>query len=157
MFLTLVTLLVLLVSILATPVSLESVEEVIIGFTVVEEDVVSIVLFVSVGFLVEVIKTVAMVDVSAATGSVKLRDIRASALILFVVVPAIVGFSVEFTAPVVMADVVVSGTEDAVIVLFLAIKTGLLEIGEAVKRSTDVEAVTMVGTNRGRGGISAVV
>lgn len=157
MFLTLVTLLVLLVSILATPVSLESVEEVIIGFTVVEEDVVSIVLFVSVGFLVEVIKTAAMVDVSAATGSVKLRDIRASALILFVVVPAIVGFSVEFTAPVVMADVVVSGTEDAVIVLFLAIKTGLLEIGEAVKRSTDVEAVTMVGTNRGRGGISAVV
>ena len=157
MFLTLVTLLVLLVSILATPVSLESVEEVIIGFTVVEEDVVSIVLFVSVGFLVEVIKTAAMVDVSAATGSVKLRDIRASALILFVVVPATVGFSVEFTAPVVMADVVVSGTEDAVIVLFLAIKTGLLEIGEAVKRSTDVEAVTMVGTNRGRGGISAVV
>ena len=157
MFLTLVTLLVLLVSILATPVSLESVEEVIIGFTVVEEDVVSIVLFVSVGFLVEVIKTAAMVDVSAATDSVKLRDIRASALILFVVVPATVGFSVEFTAPVVMADVVVSGTEDAVIVLFLAIKTGLLEIGEAVKRSTDVEAVTMVGTNRGRGGISAVV
>ena len=129
----------------------------IIGFTVVEEDVVSIVLFVSVGFPVEVIKTVAMVDVSAATGSVKLRDIRASALILFVVVPATVGFSVEFTAPVVMADVVVSGTEDAVIVMFLAIKTGLLEIGEAVKRSTDVEAVTMVGTNGGRGGISAVV
>ena len=122
-----------------------------------EEDVVSIVLFVSVGFLVEVIKTAAMVDVSAATGSVKLRDIRASALILFVVVPATVGFSVEFTAPVVMADVVVSGIEVAVIVLFLAIKTGLLEIGEAVKRSTDVEAVTMVGTNRGRGGISAVV
>ena len=126
----------------------------IMGFTVV---VVSIVLFVSTGFPVKFTTAAAMVVDSATTGSVNLRDIRASALVLLVAVPAAAVFSVEFPAPVVMADVVVSWVEDAVIVLFLAIKTGLLEIGEAVIRSTDVEAVTMVGTNGERGGISAVV